>query len=361
MKRISYLLMLAVILLSGCRQERGGQSFIPYATTALRLPAVPLIVSDPYLSIWSVTDHLAGGTTRHWTEDEKPLTGLLRVDGGLYRFMGASQKHVMNTIAPMADEARWEARTSLTLQAGWQKEDFNDQGWKLERGAFGSTDHSNVGTRWSCEPGDIYVRRAVSLTAGQLRGDLYLKYSHDDVTEIYVNGNEIVSTGFTWRDDVLLQLTDSVKAFLHEGRNVIAAHCHNTRGSQYIDFGLFEDVSPKGADALVAEQRSVDVLATNTYYTFACGPVELDVVFTAPMVMEDCDLLSTPRYGDGQRRGDTVCADGLAGAARAGQGGRPHLHRLGLLLPAGHKRRGGRDAGHAGRDGVCRDGRPAAE
>ena len=294
MKRIFSLLMPVVTLLAGCRQEQTGQVFTPYAATDLRLPAVPLIVSDPYLSIWSVTDNLPDGTTRHWTEDEKPLTGLLRVDGQLYRFMGAPQKHIMNTIAPMADEARWEARTSLTLQAGWQQPDFDDQGWKRERGAFGSTDHSYVGTRWSCEPGDIYIRRPVSLTAGQLQGNLYLKYSHDDVTEIYVNGNQIVSTGFTWRDDVLLQLTDSLKAFFHEGQNIIAAHCHNTVGSQYIDFGLFSDVTPQGAEALVAGQKSVDVLATNTYYTFACGPVELDVVFTAPMVMEDCDLLSTP-------------------------------------------------------------------
>jgi hypothetical protein len=43
-----------------------------------------------------------------------------------------------------------------------------------------------------------------------------------------------------------------------------------------------------------AEQKSVDVLATNTYYTFACGPVELDLVFTAPMVIDNLDLMSTP-------------------------------------------------------------------
>ena len=45
---------------------------------------------------------------------------------------------------------------------------------------------------------------------------------------------------------------------------------------------------------LQAEQKSVSVLATNTYYTFKCGPVELDVVFTAPMLMDDYDLLSAP-------------------------------------------------------------------
>ena len=30
------------------------------------------------------------------------------------------------------------------------------------------------------------------------------------------------------------------------------------------------------------------------YYTFTCGPVELDVVFTAPQLIDDLDLLSTP-------------------------------------------------------------------
>ena len=43
-----------------------------------------------------------------------------------------------------------------------------------------------------------------------------------------------------------------------------------------------------------AVQKSVSVLATNTYYTFECGPVMLDLVFTAPMLIDDLDLLSTP-------------------------------------------------------------------
>ena len=43
-----------------------------------------------------------------------------------------------------------------------------------------------------------------------------------------------------------------------------------------------------------AQQKSVSVLATSSYYTFTCGPVDLDVVFTAPMLIDDYDLLSTP-------------------------------------------------------------------
>lgn len=39
---------------------------------ALRAPAVPLITSDPYLSIWSPTDALNESSTMHWTGTEHP-------------------------------------------------------------------------------------------------------------------------------------------------------------------------------------------------------------------------------------------------------------------------------------------------
>ena len=133
--------------------------FKPYRPTNLRLPAVPLIVNDPYFSIWSPYDKLTDGTTRHWTDQEKPLEGFLRVDGITYQWMGTNK--------------------------------------------------------------------------GQ---------------------------------------------------------------------------------ATTAQQKSVSVLATSSYYTFLCGPMELDVVFTAPMLIDDMDLLSAPvnyisyqvRSTDGQQHDATL-------------------------------------------------------
>ncbi len=127
------------VLSSSLLSAQTAEMFQPYVETDLRLPSVPIVVNDPYFSIWSPFDTLNEGDTRHWTHQEKPLEGLLRVDGVTYRFMGAPD-----------------------------------------------------------------------------------------------------------------------------------------------------------ADIRQAQQLSVSVLATNTYYTFSCGPVELDVVFTAPMLIDDLDLLSTP-------------------------------------------------------------------
>lgn len=315
MKRADFLtsLTLAVAMLCGsCSSQAGGTPsddiFKPYQATELRAPSVPLVVSDPYFSIWSPYDKLTDGITRHWTNDEKPLEGLLTVDGTVYRWMG-SERFTLKSIAPMADEQAWEAVYTRAVQReGWQRPEFQPQGWQRGRAAWGSDGLDFVRTHWSDLNSDLYVRRNVALTADDLKEDLWLVYSHDDVFEIYLNGTKVADTGETWVDGVQLHLEGDLKALLKEGDNVIAAHCHNTTGGAYTDFGLFKNISEK-ANVVTAEQKSVDVLATNTYYTFACGPVELNVVFTAPMLMDDYDLLSSPinyisyqvRSTDGQK------------------------------------------------------------
>ena len=284
----------AMFFMTIAAKAQNAGLFLPYQTTDLRVPSVPLIVNDPYFSIWSPYDQLNEGITRHWTNDEKPLGGWLRVDGKTYCFMGAD-RDVFRTIAPMADEGGWQARyTREVQQDGWQKPDFNDAAWREGTAAFGSPDLSYVRTRWSEENSDLYVRRTIDVTAADLQEELMLIYSHDDVFELFINGTKVADTGETWREGIRLPLSDELKKLLHPGKNVIASHCHNTTGGAYTDFGLYSKVKTDNGGVQLATQKSIDVLATNTYYTFVCGPVELDLVFTAPMLIDDYDLLSAP-------------------------------------------------------------------
>ncbi|HJD75544.1 MAG TPA: DUF4965 domain-containing protein, partial [Bacteroides reticulotermitis] len=226
---------------------------------------------------------------------KKPLLGALRVDGKVYRFLGKDRLN-LTAIAPMTNVERWEATYTNTLpQTGWQESQFDDSSWNKGKAAFGSRDMPRVHTDWKGENTDIYIRRTFECNNLNLETeDIYLTYSHDDVFELYLNGEKLVSTGLTWKDNVSFKLPDAAKKKLRNGKNVIAAHCHNTTGGSYVDFGLFREKKSAVKFTNEAIQQSVHVLATSSYYTFTCGPVELDVVFTAPQLIDDLDLLSTP-------------------------------------------------------------------
>jgi hypothetical protein len=76
--------------------------------------------------------------------------------------------------------------------------------------------------------------------------------------------------------------------------NILAAHCRNNGGGAYVDMGIMKKVKRGDTFDNKAVQTATTVMPTQTYYTFECGPVELDLIFTAPMLMDDLEAMTAP-------------------------------------------------------------------
>ena len=70
----------------------------------MRYPAYPLITIDPYVSIWSSSDQLNDDNTRLWFGMEKPIHGVMHIDGEHLRFHGRGRSALRRAAAHSAAE-----------------------------------------------------------------------------------------------------------------------------------------------------------------------------------------------------------------------------------------------------------------
>jgi hypothetical protein len=135
-----------------------------------------------------------------------------------------------------SDNLIWSYTTEKPAD-GWMQPGFDASSWKQGAAGFGTrmTPGSVVRTEWNSR--DIWLRREVTLDAKQSR-DLMLMIHHDEDFEVYVNGELIAKrNGFT-TDYEEIPLSAAAMKTLKPGRNVIAIHCHQNGGGQYIDVGF---------------------------------------------------------------------------------------------------------------------------
>ncbi len=124
----------------------------------------------------------------------------------------------------------------------WYAAGFNDLSWRQGDGGFGTRDTPGSVVRTEWKTADIWARRTFTMN-GPIPKKMALTMFHDEDAEVYINGVLAdKESGFNTAYETS-ELTPQGQAALKVGQNVLAVHCHQTSGGQFIDLGLSEMVS----------------------------------------------------------------------------------------------------------------------
>jgi hypothetical protein len=150
------------------------------------------------------------------------------------------QLPVVITIVPTSERqpATWRYTTQKPDDS-WFKKDFDASAWSEGPAGYGTrgTPGAVVRTEWSTA--DIWLRREINLPETRWANPQF-RVHHDEDVEIYINGVlACQSPGFTTTYENLAINKEGREA-LKPGPNVIAVHCKQTTGGQYIDVGLVD-------------------------------------------------------------------------------------------------------------------------
>lgn len=129
--------------------------------------------------------------------------------------------------------------TETRPPTSWNQVSFNEVGWKTAAGAFGKKDgfEKDVKTPWTTS--DIWLRQEFTVDSVDFKRAM-LALHYDNTTNIYLNRVLIWgSNQGAWNDGYApFDVTERVRLALKPGRNVLAVHCHQETGGQFIDLAL---------------------------------------------------------------------------------------------------------------------------
>ena len=200
----------------------------------------PLIGKGLSAGIYTQTTDVEVEVNGFMTYDREVLKFDLEQTAELHKKLYQPPPKEIVVLPTSREEAQVWRFTTAKPADGWENPSFDDSSWKEGPGGFGepSTPGSKVRTEWKTP--DIWLRRTVKLPAGALQaGDVALSIHHDEDAEVYLNGTLLAAVkGYTTDYNVVPLDEKTLAAALKEGENVLAVHCHQTGGGQYIDVGL---------------------------------------------------------------------------------------------------------------------------
>jgi hypothetical protein len=143
------------------------------------------------------------------------------------------------TVLPTSEKAAQPWRYTIEKPADpWFKPDFDDAAWKTGPGGFGTENTPGAVVRTEWKTADIWIRREFNIEAAPASPLLIMH--HDEDAEVYINGVLAAKAAGYISAYEEFDLSADAKAALKPGKNVIAVHCHQTGGGQYIDVGIVD-------------------------------------------------------------------------------------------------------------------------
>lgn len=138
-------------------------------------------------------------------------------------------------ILPASDDKKtqWRYMTSKPAD-NWMNTDFDDTDWNKGMAKFGGENVGSVSTHWISD--GIWLRQEITIL-DELTEPV-VKILHDDDYEIYINGQLLLSETGVSESYKYVKLDSSKGDLFKKGKNVIAVHCTNTGGDQYLDVGI---------------------------------------------------------------------------------------------------------------------------
>jgi hypothetical protein len=147
------------------------------------------------------------------------------------------EKHFL-VLAPDALQGRvtWKYTTEKPSD-DWVKPAFDDSKWSEGIGGFGTegTPGTIINTVWNTN--DIWLRREFTLNKEDFT-NANIQLHHDEDAEVYLNGVLAAKAQGYLTTYEEVEPAPAALAALQSGTNIMAVHCHQTHGGQYIDAGL---------------------------------------------------------------------------------------------------------------------------
>ncbi|MCX8036269.1 MAG: glycoside hydrolase family 2 [Candidatus Sumerlaeia bacterium] len=204
--------------------------------------------------VWALKDSpgLSAAVYTQTTDVEVECNGLMTYDRALVKpdlekIVAANRGEIPpepqpRVVVPCALDDRVFWRLTFDKPADdWFKPEFDDSTWKEARAGFGTKETPGAVVRTEWKTPNIWLRREFTLSE-PLPKVVLLQMHHDEDVEVYINGAlAYKASGFTTDYD-LFELTREGRAALKAGKNILAVHCRQTKGGQYIDVGLVEPV-----------------------------------------------------------------------------------------------------------------------